>query len=555
MNNELLSEIFREEDALLEQQLLDDGRDHEQWTKEQEMQLHAALERHRELHNQLKDVRYKTVEQGKELNKLLAELQVWFAEIELEQQEELANNPDRRISRRSTMKQYEEDEDSDLELDQPTPIPTSLLLKADEFDAKKTCLGRFVTGGEFNALSTTVIVLNAFFIGYSVQHAIDHVGEPQNLTILHIEWTFYAFYLVELVLKLLVFGRYFFFDVEWKWNLFDLLLVIMAFYDVTMYLITEHGVIDSGSTNVTWLRLLRLLKMLKMLRVVRVVRFFRELRLMFNSITTSFRSLFWAMVMLLLVMYIFALCFIQGASMYIIDTKPKDISFEVEESLFIHWTTVFDALNTLFMAVSGGTDWVNPLIACKAMGWFYEFLFLFYILFVTVAVLNVLTGIFVDAAIDAAELDRDTVIRESMQTHAAKAKWVAEQFFEVEEDGSLKDSITKEEFERRLENPDIVTRLNLLDIDTSEAQWLFKELDTSGDNEVSSEELGEGLLKLKGMARSIDMVSLQHEFHTHGKQMTQFMQFTSDSFQAIGRKMKKQIPMPVLETISATRRP
>merc|ERR1712241_600325 len=193
-------------------------------------------------------------------------------------------------------------------------------------------------------------------------------------------------------------------------------------------------------------------------------------------------------------MYIFALSFIQGASMYILETQPKDITFEVEESLLIHWTTVADALITLFMAISGGTDWINPLIACRAMGDLYHFLF---ILLATVAVLNVLTGIFVDAALDAAQADRDSVSAtlEAAQREQARAGAL---FFTENEDGTANTSITKEEFEHHLQSNVLKSYFHQLDIDTSEAQWLFKQLDNSGDGEVSIDELKEGLMKLKG---------------------------------------------------------
>merc|ERR1712217_418270 len=141
------------------------------------------------------------------------------------------------------------------------------------------------------------------------------------------EWLFTAFYMLELVLKVIV-HRLQFFGIyngrfpppddagsEWKWNLFDLFLVLTALYDGIVQLTLDDR--ESAGANMTWMRLLRLLKMLKMLRVVRLMRFFRELRLMFFTIGGSFRSLLWAMTMLFMINYIFALCFMQGASAYL----------------------------------------------------------------------------------------------------------------------------------------------------------------------------------------------------------------------------------------------
>merc|ERR1712061_556794 len=224
--------------------------------------------------------------------------------------------------------------------------------------------------------------------------------------------------------------------------------------------------------------------------------------------------------MLMLIMYIFALSFIQGATMYILDNQPKDISFE-------------------------------------AMGTLYHLLFLFYICFATIAVLNVLTGIFVDAALDAAQSDRDSVSAtlEAVQREQNRAGAI---FFTENEDGTINTSITKEEFEEHLQANVTKIYFHQLGIDTSEAQWLFKQLDNSGDGEVSIDELKEGLIRLKGMARSIDMVSLAHECRTYGRQMSVFMPFVEDCFSVIGSALEKHrgsnpVGLPALGAITALR--
>jgi len=590
-----IMELFREEDTLLEQQLVRERGEHQQGNKSQGDALRIACEQQSEIQEQLKGVKATVMQQAQELDQLVYEVQALFAETELQQQQplfaetelqqqqpqqqqqqhvqdkdvtinawdqtqgEMGQDSNSVSTKRSMPRSKNMPEDTDHQLGEDDDAGITSYSGLPLFDPNSSRLGRFVTSSEFNAISTIVILLNAGFIGFSVQYAIDHVGDPPNKTIMYIEWAFYAFYFLELVLKLAVFRRYFFIDLDWRWNLFDLFLVVMAMYDVTIYVITEQGVMDKGSINVTWMRLLRLMKMLKMLRVVRVMRFFRELRLMFFSITSSFRSLLWAMVMLLLFMYIFALSFLQGATMYLLETPPKDMSFEVEESLFAHWTTVADALNTLFMAISGGIDWIEPLIACKAMGDIYHFLFVFYILFANVAVMNVLTGIFVDAALDAAQCDRDSVSStlEALEREQARAGAL----FSVEnEDGTVNKYITKEMFERHLESSVLKSYFHQLEIDTSEAQWLFKQLDHSGEGEVSIDELKEGLMKLKGMARSSDMVCLAHECRTFSRQMDAFMPFVEDCFSELGRALEKHrgrnpVGLPALGAISATRRP
>merc|ERR1719454_920481 len=52
--------------------------------------------------------------------------------------------------------------------------------------------------------------------------------------------------------------------------------------------------------------LMRILRSLRMLRLIRSVRFFHELRLLVNSLLSGLISLFWAMVLLVLVTFITA---------------------------------------------------------------------------------------------------------------------------------------------------------------------------------------------------------------------------------------------------------
>merc|ERR1719272_20478 len=67
---------------------------------------------------------------------------------------------------------------------------------------------------------------------------------------------------------------------------------------------------------------------------------------------------------------------------------------------------------SLMMAISGGLDWsriLDPLIQISPV---YRLLFTFYIVFVVFGVLNVLTGVFLEATHEM--MDRDLVIQDEM---------------------------------------------------------------------------------------------------------------------------------------------
>merc|ERR1719221_889381 len=87
-----------------------------------------------------------------------------------------------------------------------------------------------------------------------------------------------------------------------NWNWFDLALVAMSFFDVVSISDSDGQASSIGMGFKT-------IKMLRIIRVVRVFRFFRKLSHLAFMILDSVRSLFWALIMLGIVIYVFAIFF------------------------------------------------------------------------------------------------------------------------------------------------------------------------------------------------------------------------------------------------------
>jgi len=145
------------------------------------------------------------------------------------------------------------------------------------------------------------------------------------------------------------------------------------------------------------MRLLRLLKMLKLLRLMRVVRLFRELRMMLMPIVQSMRTLFWAACLLAIVLYFFAIVFLQATAKAIVDDAQQTDAYarldtSTLDSLRRNWGSVPLAMDSLFKAITGGTEWENLANPLSSLGVWYYLLFISYMAFLSLAVLNVLTG-------------------------------------------------------------------------------------------------------------------------------------------------------------------
>merc|ERR1711879_809541 len=109
-------------------------------------------------------------------------------------------------------------------------------------------------------------------------------------------------------------------------------------------------------------------------------------------------------------------------------------------------------------------------------------LFCLYISFAVLALLNVVTGVFVETAIKSAKRDEDMEMVDRLR----------QAFVETDVDGS--GIITWDEFEDALDEPGMEKTFQALDLDLSEARSLFKLLDLDDNGTVAFDEFVLGAL-------------------------------------------------------------
>ncbi|CAK0910778.1 unnamed protein product [Prorocentrum cordatum] len=234
----------------------------------------------------------------------------------------------------------------------------------------------------------------------TMAHALEHAGlqtDWKPATWLYaLQMSFTAFYTVELsiFLRLIVHRHHFFTCANKYWNLFDVVVVLTALYETASGFISFDAYV---SIKVAWLRLLRLLKVLKMFRLIRLLRFFRELRTMLASLMGCALALCWSCAVLISLKYLFGLVVIQGLSGYLLDTPLDKMDEATVEGIAAYWGSVPEATLTLYKATTGGSDWsdlASPIREASASsGYVYYLLFLLYVAFFMIALMNVLTGI------------------------------------------------------------------------------------------------------------------------------------------------------------------
>merc|ERR1719230_1475474 len=100
-------------------------------------------------------------------------------------------------------------------------------------------------------------------------------------------------------------------------------------------------------------------------------------------------TLGWSILMISIMMYMFGLCFLNSVNSYLQDAQRDDIDEQNWMDIEMFWSSVPQAMMTLFWAVTGGADWAPLAEPIKKADGFFYFLFYFYIAFAAIAVLNV----------------------------------------------------------------------------------------------------------------------------------------------------------------------
>mmetsp|Transcript_115682 Transcript_115682/g.323507 ORF Transcript_115682/g.323507 Transcript_115682/m.323507 type:complete len:446 (+) Transcript_115682:1-1338(+) len=315
---------------------------------------------------------------------------------------------------------------------------------------------------------------------------------------------FAACFLAELVTKLCVWRWSLFYDEGslQKFNIFDTLIVLVTILDAVMSTTQEE---EFGGSGLMFLRVLRFIRCFRALRAVRTFHMFSKLRVLLATVTASFFALFWSMVLLGLMMLIASLFLCQTIQSVMFEPSVDEAT---REWLFRYYGTPSRSLWTFFeLTFSGGwPTYARRLV--EDVSSVYAFFFVLYIACVTFATFRIITALFLRDTLCVATADTELMIQEKIrekESYAQKLRF----FFEVADtngDGVL----TREEFEDVLKDEHIKSYLAILELDGGAGDHLFEML-VDGGHRVTSEEFVRIAMRLKGSARSQDVVSIRFD--------------------------------------------
>eukprot|EP00929_Paragymnodinium_shiwhaense_P048467 TRINITY_DN24498_c0_g3_i1.p1 TRINITY_DN24498_c0_g3~~TRINITY_DN24498_c0_g3_i1.p1 ORF type:complete len:819 (+),score=173.22 TRINITY_DN24498_c0_g3_i1:126-2582(+) len=373
----------------------------------------------------------------------------------------------------------------------------------------KMSVRELLASTKFDNFIGSIILLNAVTIGAQTDFTAQRLTDNVPSAFKNIDLVFCLIFSTELSLRFYVFKMKFLTPCGegWLWNYFDTFVVVAQLLEYAMELAANASSLDAG--QIKQMRVLRVLRLLRILRVVRVLHLISELRTIVSSIVGSFKSLGWTVCLLLLMIYIVAIFFTQSITENFVElgrTDPESMN-EDEASLRLYFGSLGRAVLTLWQAMSGGLDWdtlAGPLL--HELGFFTSLLFASYIAFAILALMNVVTGVFVQTALNSAKEEE-----ESFMTDQIVSLFHIGETAENENASASSAEITLDQIIGSLEDPSQAKEWNAIGVAAEEARYVFTLLDIEESGRIPFQEFLGGCLRINGPAKSLDVLTVMQE--------------------------------------------
>ncbi|CAE7828106.1 Scn11a [Symbiodinium microadriaticum] len=366
-----------------------------------------------------------------------------------------------------------------------------------------------VHSASFTYAITFLILVNMVILGIEVDVAstLPPYQEPRWFGLINL--TIVVIFVAELVLKFVAYGcRGFIHGPERWWNLFDVIIIGTSVLETIMEFVTIWmAAMQMDSSHLRVMRFARIARALRGVRAVRFLRFVSALRTLVFSILSTMWSLIWTLVLLILLFYCFAVILTQLVTDHCRYNEGGVVNCSPDLMRF--WKSVAESMLTLFISISGGLSWSEALQPLREVSEIAFLCMVVYIVLTVLAILNVVTGVFCNNAIESARADKDIAIMKQMQKHAKQLKSLRGVFKEIDNDQS--NLVSLQELKDALKSKKLASFLESMDISTQDIWTLFMVMDSDGSGDVTLEEFVTGCMQLQGPAQSIQLARMRHE--------------------------------------------
>ncbi|CAJ1365197.1 unnamed protein product, partial [Effrenium voratum] len=174
---------------------------------------------------------------------------------------------------------------------------------------------------------------------------------------------------------------------------------------------------DGGGPDLSILRALRIARAVRLVRLARLVQYIRELRRLILSVAGTLKAVFWAIVLLTLIIYSFAVIFQQAVNDHE-QAIVRNITAQSPADAVVmdkYFNGLARTAMTLLQTATGGVSWIEVEASLQTISPLLVITFLCYFSFIYFAVLNVVTGVFCSSAIESASEDAEALIDDHLR--------------------------------------------------------------------------------------------------------------------------------------------
>lgn len=154
------------------------------------------------------------------------------------------------------------------------------------------------------------------------------------------------------------------------------------------------------------------------------------------------------------------------------------------------------------------------------------------------AVVNIVTGVFVDCAMHANKSDTTVMLHEELDSKRDWLKKLRDIFDEIDDDDT--GCINLDELERNLTDERVAAYLHALKLDVNDARMMFTLLDYDQSGHITVEEFLDGCYKLQGESRTFDLAVMRYEVKWVQRSLTTVLQSIQELKSAVGGKKNIQ---------------
>jgi len=319
---------------------------------------------------------------------------------------------------------------------------------------------------------------------------------------------------------------------DWRWNVFDTVVVLISFADFISDASQLRGI---AATRIA--RTCRLMRVGKVMRVLRLMRYVHEFKKIFLLLGASMQTLIWSCLAVFFVLYVFAVLFTQTSADYL---WSLDELTERNQMLHQDFSTIDRSLFTLYTAVAGGgtmgRNWGTFYEELSDVDDISKVLFIAFVTFAFFGMLNIVTSVFVECAMASTQRLRELLVEEKKATEQGHLHHMRNIFHELDTDGSNSLSYT-ELREALVGNIALQEYFLALDLNATDTSTLFELLDEDGSGELDIDEFCDGCMRLKGEARAFDINCVLMESRKSGKVLFRFIKQTNEQFQFVCERL------------------